>query len=107
MPGYVGTLLDIHDDEKFHEYLVATAPTLAKYGGRVALRGPIVDVVEGQLDTKEDTRLVMLEFPSLEDARRWYESDEYRPLIAMREAISTTTAFFLDGFEVAPPAPPA
>ena len=38
MPGYVGTLLDIEDAEKFRDYVRAVAPTLAKYGGRIALR---------------------------------------------------------------------
>jgi uncharacterized protein (DUF1330 family) len=104
MPAYIGTLLDIDDHEKFGEYARAVAPTLAAYGGRVALRGPIVDVVEGSLDVKEDTRLVMLEFRWMDDARRWYESEEYRPLIQMRERISTTTAFFAKGVELAAPA---
>lgn len=51
MPGFVGTLLDIHDPERFRESLMGVGPTLAKHGGRVAMRGPIVDVVEGELDT--------------------------------------------------------
>ena len=102
MPGYVGTLLDIEDAEKFRDYVRAVAPTLAKYGGRIALRGPITDVVEGNLDVKADTRLVVIEFESLDAARRWYESDEYRPLIAMREEISDTTAFFVEGLELTP-----
>ena len=33
MPGYVGFLIDINDDEKFSEYARATAPTMAKHGG--------------------------------------------------------------------------
>ena len=104
MPGYIVNLIDIADHQKFGEYAKAVGPSLAKYGGRVELRGPIVDVVEGHLDTQKDTRLVVLAFPSLDNARRWYESDEYKPLIAQREAISTTTAFFIDGVELAGPA---
>lgn len=100
MPGYVGLLIDIQDNKKFSEYAVATAPTMAKYGGRVVLRGPVLDIVEGQLDANEDTRLVMLEFDSLAGARRWYESEEYEPLIEMRVAISTSTVFFVDGVDL-------
>jgi uncharacterized protein (DUF1330 family) len=100
MPGYVAFLVDIQDEKMFSEYAVATGPTLAKHGGRVALRGPIAEVVEGQLDTKEDTRLVVLEFESLESARRWYESEEYAPLIEMREEISDCRVFFVDGFDL-------
>src|SRR4051812_10383192 len=104
MPGYVATLLDIDDPERFRDYVKAVGPTLVKHGGRIALRGPITDVVEGSLDVKDDTRLVMIEFESLDAARRWYESDDYRPLIEMREQISSTTAFFVEGLELTPPA---
>ena len=58
MTGYVCFLVDIDDQERFSEYAVATGPTLAKYGGYVALRGPVNEVVEGHLSTKDDTRLV-------------------------------------------------
>jgi len=44
MPGYVGTLLDIHDQDGFREYLKGVAPRLAKHGGRIVLRGPIAGV---------------------------------------------------------------
>jgi uncharacterized protein (DUF1330 family) len=100
MPGYVVTMIDIDDHEKFSEYARAVGPTLAKFGGRVDFRGPIVGVVEGQLDVKPDPRLVVLEFPSIDDARRWYDSDEYKPLIAQRETISTTAAFLIDGIHL-------
>lgn len=101
MPGYVVTMIDIDDHEKFSEYARAVGPTLREYGGRVDLRGPIVAVVEGQLPIQSDTRLIVLEFPTVDDARRWYDSDEYKPLIAQREAISSTTAFIIDGVDLA------
>jgi uncharacterized protein (DUF1330 family) len=100
MPGYVGTLIDIEDLPRFGEYIAGVGPTLTPFGGRVALRGPVVGVVEGHLDVTDNTRLVMLEFDSLQLARDWYESAEYQALIPLREEISTTTAFFLDGARI-------
>jgi uncharacterized protein (DUF1330 family) len=101
MPGYVGTLLNDHDHDRFREYLRGVGPTLAKHGGRIVLRGPIVDVPEGKLDRREDSRLVMIEFDSLDAAREWYESDEYTQLIELREEpVASTTAFFIDGVEL-------
>lgn len=100
MPGYVVTMIDIDDHEKFSEYARAVGPTLEKYGGRVDLRGPIVGVVEGHLAIQPDTRLIVLKFPTIDDARHWYDSDEYKPLIAQREAISSATAFLIDGVEL-------
>jgi uncharacterized protein (DUF1330 family) len=103
MPGYVGTLLDIHDQDRFREYLKGVGPSLAQHGGRIVLRGPIAGVVEGKLDTREDTRLVMIEFPSLEAAHEWYDSPEYQELIKLREEpVASTTAFFVEGVDLQP-----
>lgn len=41
MPGYLGTLPDIHDQDRFRDYLKGVGPSLAKHGGRSVLRGPI------------------------------------------------------------------
>jgi uncharacterized protein (DUF1330 family) len=103
MPGYVGTLLDIHDQDRFREYLKGVGPSLAQHGGRIVLRGPIAGVVEGKLDTREDTRLVMIEFRSLEAAHEWYDSPEYQELIKLREEpVASTTAFFVEGVDLQP-----
>ena len=39
----------------------------------------------------------MLEFPSLEQAERWYNSAEYKPLIAMRERAARTQLIIAEG----------
>jgi uncharacterized protein (DUF1330 family) len=41
--------------------------------------------------------MVLLEFPSTEQARRWYDSEEYRPLKAMRMKASTASLVLVDG----------
>ena len=41
--------------------------------------------------------LVMLEFPSLEQAEGWYDSPEYKLLIAMRENAATTQLIIVEG----------
>jgi uncharacterized protein (DUF1330 family) len=103
MPGYVGTVLDIHDQDRFREYLRGVGPSLAKHGGRIVLRGPITDVVEGRLDTREDTRLGMIGFDSLDAAREWYQSAEYQELIKLREEpVASTTTFFIDEVDLQP-----
>jgi uncharacterized protein (DUF1330 family) len=69
MPAYIAFLIDIHDQAAFRDYARAAAQTYSVYGGNVALRGPIVDVLEGTPGVQHDTRLVVLQFPSLEQAR--------------------------------------
>jgi hypothetical protein len=58
MTAYIAFLIDIHDQAAFTGYARAAAPTYPVYGGGVALRGPIVDVLEGALEVSHDTRLV-------------------------------------------------
>lgn len=45
----------------------------------------------------EPQRLVVLEFPSVEDARRWYESEEYRAAREIRERSATTKLLIVEG----------
>jgi uncharacterized protein (DUF1330 family) len=101
MPAYIGFLIDIHDNEAFSEYAKAAAPTYAPYGGSFALRGPIVDVLEGTLEVQDDIRLVVIQFPTLEQARAWWESDQYRPLVRLREPpVAQSRAFLVDGVDL-------
>jgi uncharacterized protein (DUF1330 family) len=41
--------------------------------------------------------LLMLEFPSLEQAERWYNSPEYKPLIAIREKAPRRNLLIAEG----------
>ncbi len=41
---------------------------------------------------------MILEFPSLADARRWYDSEEYKPIRALRWEWAESELFFVEGF---------
>jgi uncharacterized protein (DUF1330 family) len=70
------------------------------YGGGVALRGPIVDVLEGALEVSHDTRLVVLQFPSPGQARAWWDSEQYRPLVKLRQPpVADSRAFLVEGID--------
>ncbi len=40
---------------------------------------------------------VMIQFPSIEHARRWYDSEDYRELKALRFAACISNGFFMEG----------
>lgn len=83
-------------------YARAAAPTYPVYGGNLALRGPIVDVLEGTLDVQHGTRLVVVQFPSLEQARAWWESEHYRPLVKLRQPpVADSRAVLVNGIDLA------
>jgi uncharacterized protein (DUF1330 family) len=94
MAAYFVVDIDVHDSPGLEEYRRLVPGTIAKYGGRFIVRGGAFRVQEGSWQPK---RLVLLEFPSTEQAKRWYDSEEYRPLKAMRLKASTSNLVLVDG----------
>ena len=94
MPAYVIADVTVTDPATMEEYRTHVPATLAKYGGRFVVRGGAHQTVEG--DWKPD-RLVILEFPSMEQARRWYDSEEYRAPKAMRLKAGRTNLVMVEG----------
>jgi len=101
MTAYIAFLIDIHDQAAFTGYARAAAPTYPVYGGGVALRGPIVEVLEGALEVSPDTRLVVLQFPSPGQARAWWNSGDYQPLVKLRQPpVADSRAFLVEGIDL-------
>ena len=96
MPGYIIANVDIHDPDAYAEYRARVPATLEAYGGRFVVRGGEVERLEGAWEPK---RIVVLEFPSVEQARAWWASEEYREPKAMRQAASTGTLLLVAGYE--------
>lgn len=95
MAGYLIANLDVKDADAFAKYREQVAPLIARFGGRYLVRGGEVDHREGQLPLK---RLVVLEFPSLAEARRFYESDEYAPLLKLRTDSTNSDLVLVEGY---------
>lgn len=87
-------VLEVTDPDKLARYRERVLATVERHGGRYLTVGGRVDPVEGDW---QPAFPVMIEFPSLEQGRRWYDSDEYRPLKALRLAAMKGNAFFVEG----------
>jgi uncharacterized protein (DUF1330 family) len=96
MPAYVIVNVTIHDPDAYAEYAAGTPAAAAAYGGRFLVRGGEVTPKEGDWRPQ---RLVVLEFPDMEAARRWYDSPEYTPLRAIRERAATSDLVMVEGYE--------
>jgi uncharacterized protein (DUF1330 family) len=94
MAGYVIAEVEVTDPTGFEEYRRVVGTTIEKYGGRYAVRGGAVQVVEGDWQPK---RLVVLEFPTVEQARRWYDSEEYRAPKALRMKTARSRVVIVEG----------
>jgi uncharacterized protein (DUF1330 family) len=95
MAAYVIGDVEITDRAGFQEYRNRVGATVEQYGGKFVVRGGKVDAKEG--DWQPRHLLIMLEFPTLEQAERWYNSPEYKPLIAIREKAARTDLFIVEG----------
>jgi uncharacterized protein (DUF1330 family) len=94
MAAYVIVDIEVTDPAGIEAYRQRVPATIAAYGGRFLVRGGPHEVVEGGWHPR---RLVVLEFPSLAQVRRWYNSEEYRELKVMRLGASRANLVFVDG----------
>ncbi|MBI1847510.1 MAG: DUF1330 domain-containing protein [Candidatus Rokubacteria bacterium] len=94
MPAYLIAEVEVKDAATFEEYRKQVPATIEKYGGRYRVRGGQAVPLEGGWDPK---RLIVLEFPSLEQARRWYDSEEYRGPRALRMKSAATRLLLVEG----------
>jgi len=94
MPAYVIVDLTVTDLPVMEEYRKRVPATLTPYGGRFLVRGGAHETVEGEW---KPNRLVVLEFPSMDHAKRWYDSEEYREPLAMRLRAGHANLVMVDG----------
>ena|SRR5215471_21752643 len=81
MPAYIVARVEVTDPVRYQEYIKATPAAIARYGGKFIIRGGELITLEGPLETR---RLVVIEFPSLEQAKAFFSSEEYGRAKALR-----------------------
>ena len=74
MPAYIIARVEVTDWSRYREYTQATPAAIARYGGKFIIRGGDILTLEGESETR---RLVVIEFPTLEQAKTFYDSPEY------------------------------
>jgi uncharacterized protein (DUF1330 family) len=95
MPAYViATVTEARDQDKLVEYRERNTDVVAAHGGRFIARGGRQEILEGDY---RPVRIVIIEFPDLDAARGWYESDDYAPLRELRRSASDTDIVVVEG----------
>ncbi len=95
MPAYfLVDVIEIKDAAKMERYRTQVAPVVARFGGRYIVIGGPFQVVEGSY---QPTFPVMIQFPTMVEARRWYDSEDYRELKNLRLTATASNAFFMEG----------
>ena len=96
MAAYLIVDTKINDEEAYQEYKMLAKPIVESYGGEYLVRGGNTTVSESELWAP--TRLVVVRFPSREEAENFLSCDEYAPVKAIRNKYAQTTMTIVDGF---------
>lgn len=94
MSAYLILDVDIHDPEKYKEYMKLAKPMVEAHGGKYHVRGGPFEIMDGSW---QPTRLVIIEYPDMASAKAMYESEEYKPLKKIRETCSTGHTVIVEG----------
>jgi len=86
MAAYVLGNVNIHDPEGYRAYTSQVQATLDPFEGRFVVRAGAYEALEGEFTAD---RLVLIEFPTVEHARGWYNSEAYQAILPIRHANST------------------
>jgi len=95
MAAYLLVEVDVKDPKRYADYAAMVPASLTLYGGKFRVRGGAVETLEGEW---MPPRVVIIEFESVEQAKRWWDSDEYREARNLRQAISETNMIVVEGY---------
>ncbi len=94
MAAYAIVDVVVNDPEGFAPYREMAPATVAAYNGKYLARGGTLTPLEGGWDP---LRISVLEFPSVEKARAWWDSAEYAEAKAIRQRTTDTKMIIVEG----------
>ena len=93
-PAYYISEFEVTDPEGIRPYSAAVESTFVPFGGKYAVRGGKVTSLEGE----PTRRVIMIVFPSLEQAQAWYASARYQEIMPIRHKSAKSRVFIMEGF---------
>ena len=95
MSVYFVASIRIEDPEEYQLYLSGTDEVFARYNGEYLAVDAAPRVLEGSFDY---SRSVIIRFPSEKDFDAWYQSEEYREILAHRLKAARCDTILVNGF---------
>ena len=92
--AYVIAQATVSNPEQYEGYKALAGAAVAKYGGKYIVRGGATHLLEGDW---APPRLVILEFDSVEQAKRFYDSPEYRAAREQRQGAAQMNMLVVEG----------
>lgn len=94
MSAYIVAWIEESDPDAFERYRAEALPVVAKYGGRSLIQGTRHELLEGDW---RPARVVVIEFPSADHARRFHASAEYQGPKELRQRAARTDMLLFEG----------
>lgn len=94
--GYWIGHIDVHDAERYKQYVAGATPAYQEFGAKFLVRGTPSEQVEGDA---LGARHVVIEFPTIEAARACYNSETYQAAREHRLSASTGRLVISEGFD--------
>ena len=94
MSAYIIANVEVTDPARYEDYKRLSSIAMKAHGAEVCVRGGAVTLLEG--DWRPD-RVVVLKFPSVEQARAFYDSPEYAPARAARAGAARMRMVIVEG----------
>jgi uncharacterized protein (DUF1330 family) len=94
MAAYIFASVEITDPAAYEDYRRRGPAIIAAFGGRYVAGGGAVERLEGDAPLN---RLVILEFPDMGQLKAFYNSAEYRPLLAIRKRAARSNLLAIEG----------
>jgi uncharacterized protein (DUF1330 family) len=94
MPAYIVAIGDVKNPEAYEEYRKLAGPAVRQYDGRFLARGGKCEVLEGSFP---GARVVIVEFPSVERVKEFFNSPEYQAARQKRLAVADMNLIVVEG----------
>lgn len=96
MPAYIVVEAIITRPENFAPYARAVPPVVASFGGEYLVLGGEQEALEGDWG---DARIVIHRWPSREQARAFWHSEEYQAIKPLRAGTGTFRVTLVEGMQ--------
>jgi uncharacterized protein (DUF1330 family) len=100
MKGYLFTKSRIFDLARYLKYVEAVEALVVRYQGTFIVRSTPVEVMEGELDKWRGFVHLVIEFPSVDRAREFWLSEDYREIRKLRKDVGEVHAMLTEELDV-------
>lgn len=80
----------------YAQYVEKVRSIVERHGGRYLARGGKVTPIAGDWNPE---RIILIEFPSADHVKQWWNSPEYKSIVGLRENATTARAIIVEGCE--------